>query len=128
MNRLKKIIAAMLSVMLLLTSVALPALANDGEAVVVTEGATSWYMINQSGRTPSSSATKLTDGDLSTYSGMGNLSCFVWVELAEASKIETVEISAWDQFGRVVGQEYYLSNVQPAYGADLSDTANWYYL
>lgn len=128
MNRLKKIIAAMLSVMLLLTSVALPALANDGEAVVVTEGATSWYMINQSGRTPSSSATKLTDGDLSTYSGMGNLSCFVWVELAEASKIEKVEISAWDQFGRVVGQEYYLSNVQPAYGADLSDTTKWYHL
>ncbi len=128
MNRLKKIIAAMLSVMLLLTSVALPALANDGETVVVTEGATSWYMINQSGRTPSSAATKLTDGDLSTYSGMGNLSCFVWVELAEASKIETVEISAWDQYGRVVGQEYYLSNVQPAYGADLSDTTKWYHL
>ena len=78
------------------------------------------YKLNMSNTTnaATSEGTKLTDG---VYDGTTNRAGFgintiptmTWLDLGEAKQIDKVKIYVSD--GRSVGQEYYLSNVQPSH-------------
>lgn len=124
MNRLKKIIASMLSIMLLLTSVALPALANDVEYEAVTSSAdvTSYYYQYGSAKGTNPTGTMFTDNNSSTMGGRGQQWDIVWIDLGMAKRIDAVTVQINDNYMSTPTEPmvFYVANDEP--GKDVADS------
>ncbi|MBQ7097419.1 MAG: S-layer homology domain-containing protein [Clostridia bacterium] len=128
MNRLKKIIAAMLGVMLLLTSVTLPALANDVEYEAVTSSAdvTSYYYQYGSAKGANPTGIRFTDNDSSTNGGRGQAWDIVWIDLGKTRRIDAVKVQINDGNMAVPSSPmiFYVTNDEPGAGVAASIEAN----